>query len=207
MNAKYKYILVGVIALLLLVCGFFIGRKTVPGKVIDKPIYIPGDTVEVEVPTPFPVEVVRPADTLNIIKACIESGKYYELFPLRVRDSIVYVTKADTAAVLTDWATIRYYDEPLFDIDTVGTARFKAKVQYNRLSEFSSTFVPMTKVIVEPSKIKKYSPFVGIGLTTMPTVAGQAGMFFDDKYGVSALYQYDWQNKNNIIGIMYLRKF
>lgn len=194
------------IALLLLIGGFYLGRKTIkPGK--PEIIYVPGDTVSVDVPYPVPVEVIKPADTLDIIRACIESGKYSELFPERVRDSIIYVTKDDSTAIIRDWATERLYEEKMFDIDTVGTATVKAKVQYNRLTWLNSTFVPVQKIVKEPQPIKKYSPFVGAGITTQPAVAGQLGMFFEDKYGFSGVYQYDWNNKNHIFGAMFLIKF
>ena len=113
----------------------------------------------------------------------------------------------DTTTIILDWATERLYEEKLFDIDTVGTAIVRAKVQYNRLSWLNSTFTPVTKVVITPQPIRRYSPFVGVGLTTMPTALGQAGMFFDDKYGFSGLYQYDWVNNNHIFGGMFLLKF
>ena len=200
------------IALIILACvalavgGFVVGRKTIK---IDPPgvIYVPGDTISVNVPFPVPVEVVKPIDTANVLRACIESGKYYELFPEKIRDSIIYITKADTAAVLLDWATERFYEEQLFDIDTVGTAFLKAKVQYNRLASVNATFTPVTKVVTQPYQIKKYSPFIGGGLTTQPSVLGQAGLFFNDKYGFSGLYMYDWEANKHIFGTSFLLKF
>ena len=195
-----------IIALGLLAGGFFIGRKTIKPQ---KPsvIYIPGDTVKVSVPKPVPVYVNMPVDSLDVLMACIESGKYYELFPERVRDSIVYVTKDDTAKVLKDWASERFYEEKLFDIDTVGSATVRARVQYNRLAMIEGEFVPVTKVITNEKPVKKYSPFVGAGITTMPAVNVQAGMFFEDKYGVSASYYYDWGLKKHSVGTTVLLKF
>ena len=182
------------------------GRKTIkPGK--PDIIYVPGDTIEVDKPYPVPVEVHKPADTLNIILACIKSGKYYEFFPERVRDSIIYVTKEDTTAVLRDWATERVYEEKMFDIDTVGTAIVRAKTQYNRLTWIGTTFTPVTKVVTNQASVKKYSPFIGAGITTQPTVTSQVGMFFEDKYGFSALYQYDWVQKKHILGTTFMLKF
>ena len=196
-----------IIAIIGLLClGFFIGRKTIKTPE-PSVIYVPGDSVEVEVPYPVPVYVKEPADTADVIRACIESGRYYDLFPEKVRDSIIYVTPEDTSMVLRDWATERYYEEKVFDIDTVGTAIVKAKTQYNRLTWLGTTFKPITKVITEVTPVKKYSPFIGAGLTTQPSVAAQAGMFFEDKYGFSGMYQYDWTNKNHIFGAMFLIKF
>ena len=202
----WKAALIALIAIGLVVGGFFLGRKTIK---IDPPgvIYVPGDTVSVDVPYPVPVEVIKPIDTMNVILACLKSGKYYELFPERVRDSIVYVTKEDTTAIIRDWATERLYEEKMFDIDTVGTAIVRAKVQYNRLTWLNTSFVPVTKVVTQPYQIKKYSPFVGIGLTTQPSALGQAGLFFNEKYGFSGLYMYDWELNKHIFGTSFLLKF
>lgn len=202
----WKVALYAIVILGLLATGFFIGRKTIkPGE--PDIVYVPGDSIHVDVPYPVPVYVNKPVDSLNVLLALIKSGKYYDLFPEKVRDSIVYVTKDDTSAVIRDWATERFYEEKVFDIDTVGTAIVRAKTQYNRLTFLGTTFKPVTKVVTNYHPVKKYSPFVGLGLTTQPTVAGQAGMFFEDKYGFSGLYQYDWTNNNHIFGAMFLMKF
>ena len=202
----WKVALISLVALGLFIGGFAVGRKTIKPKP-PTPIYVPGDTVTVDKPYPVPVEVNKPVDTANVIQACIKSGKYYDLFPEKVRDSIVYITPEDTSMVLNDWATERIYEEKMFDIDTVGSATVKAKVQYNRLTWLNSTFVPVVKTVVEPAKIKKYSPFVGVGITTAPGALGQAGVFFEDKYGFSALYQYNWDINQHIVGTAFLIKF
>ena len=201
---KVAIYLIAIIALFL--GGFFLGRKTIKQPEPDI-IYIPGDTVKVNVPYPEPVYIKKPIDTLDVIADCINSGKYYDLFPEKVRDSIVYVTKEDTSAVIRDWATERFYDEQIFDIDTVGTASIKAKVQYNRLASLESTFVPITKVITQVKPAKKYSPFVGVGLSTAPSANLQGGMYFDNKYGASLEYQYQWQTKQHVLGTAFLIKF
>lgn len=205
-NKYWKIAFIVLCGLLLLGLGFFAGRKTIktpdPGV-----IYVPGDSIKVEVPYPVPVEVNKPVDTMNVLLSCIKSGKYYDLFPERVRDTVIYVTKDDTTAVINDWATERVYSEKVFDIDTVGTAIVNAKVQYNRLTWIGTTFTPVQKVVIMPQPIKKYSPFVGGGLTTMPSVVAQAGMFFDDKYGITGLYMYDWNLNTHIFGSTFLLKF
>lgn len=203
---KTAFLILG--GLILLAGGFFIGRSTIKPKIVHDIEYIKGDSVKVEVPYPVPVQVVKPIDTANVILACKKSGKYYELFPEKVRDSIIYLTKQDSTDVIVDWATERYYEQKLFDIDTVGTATVKAKTQYNRLTWMEGTFVPVTKVVTETENvIKRYSPYIGTGLTTQPTVLGEFGVFLEDKYGVGVLYQYDWKNQNHIFGTTFKVKF
>ena len=88
------------------------------------------------------------------------------------------------------------YNIPLFELNKFNKIEYKC-VKRHEIGKEDINYQP----------IKKYSPFVGLGLTTQPTVAGQAGMFFEDKYGFSGLYQYDWTNNNHIFGAMFLMKF
>ena len=183
MDNKTKFKIVSYIVLILgiFTAGFFIGRKTID---VGEPeiIYMPGDTVTVTVTDLVPVN--EKVDTANIINDCVKNGLFYELFPEKVKDSIIYLTltKEDTAKIFNDWATERIYNVPLFSIDTIGSASLTAKVQYNRLYDVNATFVPVVKQITQPKKVKKYSPFIGGGITTFPTVSLQGGVFAEDKY-------------------------
>lgn len=193
---------------LLLGTGFFTGRKTIHTEPNTVTVYLPGEPVEIQVDNPVPVYIKAPADTANIIADCIKSGKFADLFPVTVKDSIVYVSKEDTAAVLRDWATERFYEQKVFEIDTIGTAIVKAKAQYNRITWISSTFNPVVKhTTVTQIVAKKYAPFVGVGITTMPEVLVNGGMYFDDKYGASLVYEYNWQIDKHAIGLMGTFKF
>jgi hypothetical protein len=179
-----------------------------PVELPPEVVYLPGEPIEVEKPYPKPVYIRVPADSANIIAECVKSGRFSDLFPERVRDSVVYITKEDTAAVLRDWATERFYNEKVFDIDTVGSASVAAKVQYNRIESMNVTFVPAQKnTIVTNIVAKKYAPFVGGGITTMPEVVVNGGIYFDDKYGASVLYEYNWNLKKHAVGVMGTIKF
>ena len=197
------------LAVLLLGGSFIAGRKTVHYDEKAPEIkYLPGDTIKITKYEPVPYAVTYPADTANIIEECIKSGKFSDLFPTTTRDSIVYVSKEDTAAVVKDWATERLYNETIFDADTVGTANVSAKVQYNRLISLESTFVPANKNTTITKVVgKKYAPFVGAGITTMPSYVINAGMFFEDKYGVSAMMLHDWEKKKVYVGGTVIYKF
>lgn len=189
--------------------GFFAGRKTTePVQLPPEIIYLPGDSIEVEKPYPEPVYIKVPVDSANVIADCVKSGKFKELFPETIRDSIVYVTKEDTAAVIRDWATVRFYNEKVFDVDTVGAASVAAKVQYNRLEFMNVTFVPVQKNTTVTKVVgKKYSPFVGGGITTMPSYIINAGIYFDDKYGTGIMFQRDWKDKRSSVGLVATYKF
>ena len=208
MNNKTKTILLIIAALLLLAGGFFIGRLTTPVKTITKTEYkeLPPITDTIYYPKP---QIVRPPiDTADIIAQCVADGKYYELFPEKIRDSIIYLTKEDTTAIMRDWATERQYIEKLFYIDTVGKCDFTATVQYNTITEYGYRFTPIMKTVeTKEIRTKRFSPFIGIGLTTQPTIVGQAGIFFDERYGLNIMYQRDYQNKANIWGGTFMYKF
>lgn len=207
MSDKSKKILTYIVVALVIgaVC-FFAGRSTIKTRTITWVKYEKGKTVTIYKDSLVPVYVSKPADTLDVLLAAIQSGKFNDLFP--VRDSIIYITKDDSSAVIRDWATERFYEETLFDIDTVGTEKVKMRLQYNKLQEISGTFVPVVKTVGEKELlVKKYSPFVGGGITTMPEIVANAGIFFEDKYGVSLLYEYNWEIKKHAVGITALYKF
>lgn len=188
--------------------GFLTGRKTISPITVDKPIYIPGDTIKIEVPVPTPVYVTRPADTADIIAKCVRDGIYAELFPEKVRDSLIYVpTAEDTLEIVRDWATERYYEKKIFDVDTLGTATVRAKTQYNRITEMSAEVIPVVKTVTQVMPQKKYEPFVGLGATTYPSVMVQAGSFIDGKWGGALVFQKDVKDKGKSFGVAVVRKF
>ena len=192
----------------LLAIGFFVGRSTFKPKIVTEIVYEKGDTVTITKDSLVPVYIKKPIDTTNVILAAIKSGKFTDLFPVNIKDSLIYITKEDTAAVLLDWATERVYKETLFDIDTVGVENVELKVQYNRLQSINGTFVPVIKnVNTTVTKTKNIAPFVGAGITTAPEMVLNAGMFIQDKYGAMFLYEYDWQMKKSAAGLTVLYKF
>lgn len=195
--------------------GFFVGRKTIKQPIDKPPIYIPGDTIKQEVPVPYPVEVRIPAevDTGDLIKYCVANGLFDELFP--AKDSLIYInptTKDDSLKIFTaiakDWVKEREYYKTLFNEDTLGRCDVDIIISNNQLRHLDYTFVPVIKQIEYNNvMLKNFSPFVSAGITTMPSVVGQVGMFFEDKYGFSYLYQYDYTNKNHIHGGTFMIKF
>jgi hypothetical protein len=194
--------------IMLLLTGFLLGRKTIEQPEPDI-VYLPGDTITITIDNP-PVPVKEVVDTANLIKNCVKNGLFYDLFPEKVKDSIVYLTftKEDTAKVFNDWATRREYNAlQLFDIDTVGSATLNAVVQYNRIMNYGLDFVPVIKQVTVVKKTSKYSPFIGAGLSTLPSLNLSGGYFYGEKMGFLFNYQYDYTEKNHIIGAEVLIKF
>lgn len=206
-NNKINWWKICVIAFLIAL-SFFLGRKSVKLPTEQPPVYIPADTIRIEVPKPFPVEVKMPADTADIIAECAANGKYWELFPEKVRDSLVYVpTSQDTLDIIRDWAAERFYEKKIYGIDTVGTATIKAKTQYNRLSIISAEVVPVVKTVPYVLPPKKYEPFIGTGLTTASTVMAAGGIFVNGHWGGMVQYQRDFEQKKNVFGGAVVYKF
>ena len=141
-----KYSVYIMVFALLFGIGFTTGRKTVKlPKPVEKIEYVKGETIHDTIYTPKPYKVTKPADTLDIIRACIAEGIYKELWPKEVVKE--YITKEDTAAVMADWATERKYTKTLFDTKEEGKFVLNTTVKYNRLGEINYDFTPGNKVV------------------------------------------------------------
>lgn len=199
---------------LVFTAGLVTGRKTVK---IPEPIesveYVEAEPVHDTLWQDRPYLVKVPIDTLNILEKCIADGVYKDIWPEKTVTK--YITKADTTAIMNDWATERRYKETLFRSDTLGTCSIDATVQYNRLRYFSYDFIPVTKVNTNTIYTAKYmSPFVGGGVMINPwdpqpdfIAEVNGGLFVNDKYGVQLRYQRGFKSNNDYLGASLLYKF
>ena len=97
--------------------------------------------------------------------------------------------------VLNDWNTERTYNDVLFSDSTIGTFKYNAKVQFNKLSSFKYEYTPITKV--ETMVVKRtFEPFVSAEYSTLNTV-GVGGGFFYHNLGLELMYNKDFINGNN----------
>lgn len=218
MEKKINWWKITVIFLVLLAFatgGFFLGRSFSNIEYIPGPIkYLPGNPIHDTIKIDKPVKIKEPVDTANIIAQCVCDGIYYELFPEKVRDSIVYVSKEDTTAILKDYATEKYYSEILFDTDTLGKCTVDTKIQYNKLMAMSYDFVPVTRSQTNTIvKTKRFSPFMGVGVSTLPAAGVCVGGYINEKWGLQVEGQYNINPKGieNFpkydFGMKILRKF
>ena len=195
--------------------GFFTGRSTVKVKEVTTIQYIKGDTIRDTVYYPKPYKEIIPIDTLAIIQQCIKDGIYQELWPEKVITEYIEVTKEDTTKIMTDWATKRYYNEVLFQNDSIGSCSVNTEVQYNRMRLLGYNFVPVTKQVNETKYlVKTFSPFVGAGYLTNPwdenrdpIININGGVFIKEKYGVQIQLMHALKSKNDYIGGSFLIKF
>ena len=203
----WKIAVFAIAAVALFGLGFYIGRQRDP-EVITKEVikYVELPPIHDSIPYPKPYKVVEPVDSMNIIMEAKMSGLLAELFP--EKKDTVYITKADTAAVVKDWGTERLYSETLFDSDTLGRFSFDAAVKYNRLASFDYTFVPVQKQTETTIKTtRKFLPYLGAGFDSGMGVLGQGGMFFHQDAGFALQYRYDTQTKQSTYGGLFLWMF
>ena len=205
----WKIALIAVIAVILFGSGFYIGRKKDPDVVVKRDTtYVQLPPIHDSIPKPVPYAVVEPIDTANVIMDAIREGLYDELFPEKIKTDTIYITKADTNAVIKDWATERKYSETLFDDKKVGKFTFDATVRYNRLANFDYTFNPIHVQTETTSKTtRKFLPYLGLGFDTGLGVLGQGGVFFHQDAGFAVQYRYDTKLKQSTYGGLFLYMF
>ena len=214
----WKIVVYAIVAIGLVVAGYFLGRNT---KTETKIEYIKGETITDTLYLPPIAEEIPPVDTLDIIKQCIADGLYKDLWPEKkiiVNDTIIItepLTNEDTLAILKDWATKRTYSDTLFTNDTIGTVKYSAEVQYNRMSMMSYEYTPVFKQITQTQiKNKLVSPFLGIAYITNPwgndrnhLIQVEGGMYFKEKYGIYGIYQRGLIFTDDYIGFGLMYKF
>lgn len=215
---KYKWQMIFVTVLLVavgLLC-FFLGRSTIKNPKQEVVVeYVQGPTIHDTIKYPQPYAVIKPIDTVGIIQQCVKDGIYTELFPTKIITQYIEVTKEDTSGILEDWASKRYYNETIFDIDTLGKCTVNTEVQYNRMIVIGFEYTPMIKTVtVTNYKIKKFSPFIGLGAMLnpwdkeiLPTMNASMGFFVNEKYGIQIQYQHMFNMKYDFIGGNILYKF
>lgn len=203
----WKIAVIAIAALTLFWGGFYIGRQRDPEVITKTEIkYVELPPIHDSIPKPVPYKVIEPVDSMNIIMEAKMSGLLAEMFPEK-KDTI-YITKADTTAVLKDWATERLYSKTLFDNDSLGCFKFDAAVRYNRLKSFDYTFTPVQKEAETTIKTtRKFLPYLGAGIATDGALMGQGGMFFHQDAGFAVQYRYDTQLKQNSVGAIFLYMF
>ena len=212
---KWKLAFNIIVAIFLLILGFFIGRKTIEPKTEIVTEYIQGETITDTLFYPKPYKVYVKPDTLSIIQQCIKDGIYKELWPEKVVTEYIEVNKSDTTAIMNDWATKRYYSETLFNDEKQGSCAFNAEVQYNRLKMVDYTYTPVVQTITETKyTTKMFSPYVGVSYLENPwdeiknpTIQLNGGVFIKETYGFQVLYQRGLKLKSDYIGGGFIYKF
>jgi hypothetical protein len=185
-----------VISVAVAIISFFLGRTTIntTEKIATK--YISGKTVYDTIKYPVPYAVITPSKPKYLYDTIIIYGKSN-------------VIKIDTAAILKDWTLERDYSQTSFNNDTIGTYNWNAKIQYNKLVNYSYTYTPIQKQITkEIIKTKLFSPYVNIGYWLDGGISAETGVFIMEKVSISSEYKINPNiNKYNQLGLKLGLKF
>lgn len=207
MSNKAKIAIILIVIALFWGFGFWLGRKH--AKIITKTKieYIANPKITGVIVKPQPIREIKPIDTLRIVEECIAKGIYSELFPKR--EFIKYVPdKSDSTAIMKDWATIREYQDTLYNNDTTGTFVLSSKVRYNRIERYAYEYTTVTKIVTNTERVVKgFSPFVGVGYISDGFGVVNGGFYIKEKYGFSGVYERDFINGKNHYGGMISIKF
>jgi len=202
-NLKIKIIIGVVVSIIIFFAGFILGKKCTKEKVITNTVYVESQAVQDSLVNVNPIEIVKPTDTSSLIVYCVKHGLYYDLFPEKVRDSIVIISDVDSLKnrIVEDWKLEKKYHNILFQSDSLGLLNLDMKIQYNRITSIKYDYHPRIKTVVQTTTYeRKITPFVGVGLTTMPSFIGQAGLIFKDGLGFSAMFQYNTATGDSFYG-------
>lgn len=206
MKTRYKVIILAAT----LISGIVIGRLTTAEKVIVQWRDAPPINGEIKQPEPVTVRVpdsikyitvyheTRSVSTDNCdggipVLDSISKGYVSETWSKQID------TLASYRATVEDWNLERTYAGMLFQSDTLGTANYEAKVQYNTLTSLKWDFTPKVKEITT-IKIRTVRPFVGVGYNTFNQVSATGGVFIRN-IGLSATYISDFTERKNGVGI------
>lgn len=205
MKTRYKLIILAAT----LISGIVIGRLTTAEKVVVK--WRDAPPISAEVKSPVPV-VVRVPDSIKYITVYHETRSCTNTpdkdTPALDSVSAGYAnetrswqidTAASLAATVQDWNLERTYAGMLFQSDTLGTANYEAKVQYNTLTSLKWEFMPKVKEVTI-TKERTIRPFVGVGYNTFNQVSATGGVFIRN-IGLSATYISDFAERKNGVGI------
>ena len=215
-EVKWKMLFYVTVIIGIFVLGFYLGRKTIDDPETKIEIqYLPGEVIRDTQYVDKPVISYKPVDTLGIIQQCIKDGIYSELWPTKTVTEYVEVSKADTTAIMNDWATKRCYTEELFNESINGLCTVSTEVQYNRMRLLGYEYKPVTKTVTETKYVTKlFSPYIGLSYLnnpwdeiSNPMIQLNGGFFIKEKYALNIIYQRGLVLKNDYIGGGFLCKF
>lgn len=191
MSTRYKVIILAAT----LISGIVIGRLTTAEKVIVQWRDAPPINGEIKQPEPVTVRVPDSIKYITVYRDQMASPSNMS----EVVEPPEIDTAASLAATVRDWNVERTYAGMLFKSDTLGTANYEAKVQYNTLTSLKWDFTPKVKEVMQ-IKTRTVRPFVGVGYNTFNQASVSGGVFIRN-IGLSATYVSDFAERKNGVGI------
>lgn len=191
MSTRYKFIILAAT----LISGIVIGRLTTAEKVVVQWRDAPPINGEIKQPEPVTVRVPDSIKYITVYRDQMASPSNMS----EVVEPPEIDTAASLAATVRDWNVERTYAGMLFKSDTLGTANYEAKVQYNTLTSLKWDFTPKVKEVMQ-IKTRTVRPFVGVGYNTFNQASVSGGVFIRN-IGLSATYVSDFAERKNGVGI------
>lgn len=184
MKTLYKIL----ILIATLISGIAIGRLTTDEKVVIEWRDMPKISAEIKEPAPLAVHVPDSIKYVPVYRA-------RPTMPETASEPPQIDTAASLAATVKDWNMERTYAGTLFQSDTLGTASYEAKVQYNTLTSLVWDYTPKVKEVTI-TKERTIRPFVGVGYNTFNQVSATGGVFIRN-IGLSATYIRDFTERKD----------
>jgi len=170
------------ILITILILGVILGRWTLPQKI--KIEYLPGIKVHDSIPYSVPYKVEIPANPVLPLKPDT----------IKLSGDTTYIAQVvDTAQIIADYIKKNYYQEILFDNDTLGSFSFEAQVQYNKLQYFGYSFTPIHKQTTITQK-RVFEPFILSSVNTLGYFGLGAGAYYNNT-GFGLKYLTDFKQK------------
>lgn len=191
MSTRYKFIILAAT----LISGIVIGRLITAEKVVVKWRDAPPISAEIKAPAPVVICVPDSIKYITVYRDQMASPSNMS----EVVEPPEIDTAASLAATVRDWNVERTYAGMLFKSDTLGTANYEAKVQYNTLTSLKWDFTPKVKEVMQ-IKTRTVRPFVGVGYNTFNQASVSGGVFIRN-IGLSATYVSDFAERKNGVGI------
>lgn len=179
----------------MLIAGIVIGRITTAEKVVVQWRDAPPINGEIKQPEPVTVRVPDSIKYITVYRDQMASPSNMS----EVVEPPEIDTAASLAATVRDWNVERTYAGMLFKSDTLGTANYEAKVQYNTLTSLKWDFTPKVKEVMQ-IKTRTVRPFVGVGYNTFNQASVSGGVFIRN-IGLSATYVSDFAERKNGVGM------
>ena len=187
-----KNYLIGILLVISLIAGFFVGRCTTQTKEVIR--FVKGETIRDTLTIPYPVDSEIPKEP----KLPLKKDTLY-------LDSLIFIVeKVDTAEIIKDYITQKTYEFNVFDSPTLGKFGIKQQIGYNKLLSFDYTFTPVTKQVTQYRE-PLFTPFVTAGYSTNQAVLLGGGFYYKNiglEYNMNASTNdriWSWQVDDPII--------
>ncbi|MDR2764125.1 MAG: hypothetical protein LBB90_03740 [Tannerella sp.] len=147
---------------------------------------------------PVTASLALPVARTELLPDSLRGG--LRLADIDIPAGIVFPDSADLRPTVYDWNLERKYEEQLFDSES-GEMNVRATVQYNRLQDLSTTFIPVNREVIR-YVTPTWRPYVMMQYHTLHGAAVGGGIFYR-KTGYYIMYNTDFRRNGFGVGMIY----